>query len=149
MRSLEGLAVPSVRGEGHPVEGQCAHVREVRNREKARFRPQDKGSQSLGHTFRGRDEQFKGVWRLRSSWWDLRDTGKEVMSLRSPESRMGTAEAQILTWEAGRKGLWPSTCAALSCFPPPSCPEQNQGACGFRRPSFAFQGSWHPLRASQ
>lgn len=77
-----------------------------------------------GDTFRGTDEQFKGVWsvrRLRSSWWDLRDTGKRVMSLRSPESRMGTAEAQILTWEAGRKGLWPGTCSSV-LLPSPTPP---------------------------
>lgn len=40
------------------------------------------------------------VETLRSSQRDLRDTGKEVVSLRGPESRTGTVEAQ--PWRAGR-----------------------------------------------
>lgn len=34
------------------------------------------------------------VETLRNSRWDLRDTGHGVMSLRTPESGLGTAEAQ-------------------------------------------------------
>ena len=86
------------------------------------------------------------VETLRSSQRDLRDTGKEVVSLRRPESRTGTAEAQ--PWQAGRQGSGQAL-AAPSCFPPPPQPGENWGACGFRCLPFGFQDCWHPVGAGQ
>lgn len=60
------------------------------------------------------------MWRLRSSWWDLRDVGKGVMSLRSPESRTGAAEARAVTREAGGQGLWPGARSRLAALPRPT-----------------------------
>lgn len=66
------------------------------------------------------------VETLRSSQRDLRDTGKEVVSLRGPESRTGTAEAQ--PWQAGgQAGLWPGTCSSV-LLPSPTPAWREQGS---------------------